>query len=377
MMKNTRSQTQFALFIGHFIACLFLAAAPNIAFGQDPQPFEVLVVGDSHISGQGLKEENKSYMLVKDLLESDVFGMTRRFNLKVKAHAGSRIKLHPVDRRKIKQTGEDPNKFYDMKANISSPSIRTQIDFAQSEYHDPGSVGLVMLSGCITDVSVGYIVSPFYPKRKLRERIKRFCGGSMFELLEHTAAAFPNAQIVVVGYFPIASQDSDTKAIARYFLKIMSFPSKLSFFFTNLLSRQFIKILRKCIAQRSKMWLSESNREIRGAIARINDGRDKPIAFFVESPITPDQSYGTKRTLLWQVGNNNVPDDETYEERKGVCARVMAEKKYKPYGKFSMRMCELSSVAHPSVEGSKAYAEAIIESLRSNGILISNKASPN
>ena len=52
-----------------------------------------------------------------------------------------------------------------------------------------------MLSGCITDVLVGDIVNPVYPEQKLRERIKRFCGGSMTALLRHTADTFPNAKI--------------------------------------------------------------------------------------------------------------------------------------------------------------------------------------
>jgi hypothetical protein len=48
----------------------------------------MLVVGDSLISAQGLREQNKFYYLVKDWLQADVFGASRRVNLKVKAHVG-------------------------------------------------------------------------------------------------------------------------------------------------------------------------------------------------------------------------------------------------------------------------------------------------
>jgi hypothetical protein len=60
-------------------------------FSDDSQPFEMLVIGDSMISAQGLQEKNKFYHLVKEWLQQEVFGTSRQVNLKVKAHSGSRI----------------------------------------------------------------------------------------------------------------------------------------------------------------------------------------------------------------------------------------------------------------------------------------------
>jgi len=353
-----------ALLIGVVFAGLSLVLFPTLASAQVVPPFEVLVVGDSHISGQGLRDKNKFYVLVNEWLKSDVFGTTRKVNLKVKAHAGSRISMHPQDLRDMKEAGDDINTFHYLEANLSSPSILAQIDIARKEYENPGSVNLVMLSGCITDVLVADIINPFYPEKRLRERIKRFCGESMSGLLEHTAASFPNAQVVVVGYSPIFSSKSDIKSMLRYFFKIISFPPKLQFVLTNPLSRQFLKPLRNRMATRSRIWLTESNREIRNAIAKLNAGRDRPRAFFVESPITEEYSYATKKSLLWEIGKNHLPNDETYDERKVGCAKVFGEMKYQHYGKLSTRMCELSSVAHPNVEGSKAFAEAIKNTLK-------------
>ncbi|MEO6051114.1 MAG: hypothetical protein ABIP78_07260, partial [Pyrinomonadaceae bacterium] len=146
----------------------------------------------------------------------------------------------------------------------------------------------------------------------------------------------------------------------------ISFPPKLQSGLNNPLGRQFLKPLRNRMATRSRIWLTESNREMREAIAKINDGRDRRRAIFVESPIAEEYSYGTKKPQLWEISKNHLPNDETYDERKAGCAKVFSEMKYQHYGRLSKRMCELASVAHPNVEGSKAYAEAIKNSLKAN-----------
>lgn len=329
----------------------------------------MLVVGDSHISGQGLKEPNKFYFIVKEWIQNDVFGTSRKLNLKVKAHAGSRINLHPDEVKAMKKTGDDVELPRYAEANVSSPSIWSQIEAARLEYPDPEKVDLVMLSGCITDVLVMDIVSPFYSMKKLRERIRKFCGSSMLELLSHITKTFPKARVVVVGYAPIASRKADIDTTALYFFKIIGFPPKLQFVATNPVMRQFLKPFRNKFAERSDVWLAESNREIRAAIAKTNSRFPNPRVFYVETPIKPESSYGTPDPLVWEVGRNHEPNDETYAERKAGCAKVFREMKYKYYGRLSTRMCELSSIAHPNVAGSRAYAEAIKNTMKTNVIL--------
>jgi len=342
-----------------------LLLLPQPAQADEPAPFEMLVVGDSHISGQGLREENKFYSLVRDWLQNDVFGTTRKVDLKVLAHAGARIELHQDELEKMQKVGDDINKFYEREANISSPSIRAQIDRARNEYKDPEKVELVMLSGCITDILVANTVNPFYNEKKLRKNITKYCNESMFGLLEHTKKAFPNAHVVVVGYFPIASKDTDVNTMTHYFLKILNLPPKLHFVFTNGLSRQPLKILRNKIAKRSALWLKESNRALLEAVERFNAKTETPSVLFVESPITDGSAFATKNTMLWTMGEDNLPNDETYADRMKVCSRVFGDLKFHHYGRLTMRLCELSSVAHPNILGAKAFATAIENKLES------------
>ena len=96
---------------------------PSPHFPRKRALFEVLVVGDSHISGQGLKPQNKFYSLVVEWLQNEVVGKGRKIDLKVKAHAGSRIDIHREELAEMKKVGDDVNKYYYDEANISSPSI--------------------------------------------------------------------------------------------------------------------------------------------------------------------------------------------------------------------------------------------------------------
>lgn len=358
MHRISKSQTRRIWPVGVLALAVCVLFVSRV-FSQELRPYEILVVGDSHISGQGLKEQNKFYFIVTEWIQNDVFGTARKVNLKVKAHAGSRITLHPGEVKAMQQSGDDINMPRYVEANLSAPSITMQVDVARVEYPDPSKVDLVMLSGCITDVLVMDIISPFYPMKKLHERIRRFCGESMLRLLDHVTTSFPNAKIVVVGYAPIASRQSDIKTTARYFFRIISFPTKLQFLGTNPVVRQFLKPFRNKFAERSDVWIAESNKEIMAGIEKTNSHFSAPRVFYVGSPIKSGSSYGTREPLVWEVGTSNEPNDETYRERLAGCAQVFTEMKYQHYGRLSTRMCELSSVAHPNVAGSRAFASAI------------------
>jgi len=357
------SRRQFIRHLGA-VAGLFLTSRnvlslPNFAFSDDLSPFEMLVVGDSLISAQGLREKNKFYCLVKEWLQDEVFGASRQVNLKVKAHSGSRIYLHEDEIEAYRKTEDDINKFHYPEINLSFPSITAQIDVARKEYEKPESVNLILLSGGITDVLVANTVNPFISEKKMREFIHKYCNQAMQELLEHTTQTFPNAAIGVIGYFPVVSTKSDVNQLSKYLFKAVKFPHMLQWTFTNGLSKQFMKILRKNMARRSRIWVSESNRELNEAIAKVNSGFEKPKVIFVESPITEKNCYGTKNTLLWETNKDNFPNDERYDDRKTECPKALKEIKFHHYGKLSARLCELAAIGHPNIEGSKAYAEAI------------------
>ena len=113
------------------------------------------------------------------------------------------------------------------------------------------------------------------------------------------------------------------------------------------------------MAQRSELWVAESNRAFQKAIASVNVNFKTDRIVFVPTPITSETCFATKRSMLWRTDKDNRPADEMYSTRKVECPNALAEIKYHHYGKLALRMCELAAIGHPNLAGSIAYAEAI------------------
>jgi len=139
--------------------------------------------------------KKKSYYLVKQWLEQEVFGASRKVNLKVKAHSGARIYLHDDELNNLLEAGDDINKFYNREINLSFPSIEAQIDAARKEYESAESVNLILLSGGITDFRVANLINPFFKEEKLRASVHKYCNEAMQRLLEQATETFPNASV--------------------------------------------------------------------------------------------------------------------------------------------------------------------------------------
>ena len=130
---------------------------------------------------------------------------------------------------------------------------RTQIDLARREYENPDAVNLIMLSGGVADITVSEILDPFKSNQKLREDITRYCYEGMLGLLEHAAENFPNAMIAVLGYYPIITSHTPMKKIVNDVLEIYNFPRWTKPLINTPLKRQFFKIYRKKMINRSRV----------------------------------------------------------------------------------------------------------------------------
>ncbi|EAB8931752.1 hypothetical protein DTY68_20970 [Escherichia coli] len=107
-MSNSYRPTRREMLRG--LASLGLAAALSgrgRAFARQDE-IEMLVLGDSLIWGQGLREEEKFYYLTKRWLEDDVFNGNGRVRLTVKAHSGSTIKLDPDEGQALERGNRSP-----------------------------------------------------------------------------------------------------------------------------------------------------------------------------------------------------------------------------------------------------------------------------
>lgn len=359
------SRRRFLEQIGAFAA--FALAGRNVfSFGlsdESGENFDFLVIGDSLVWGQGLREEHKFYHLTREWLQTEVFKNKRQVNLKVQAHSGASINLkqYETDALQAAEIGED--EFFHREVNLSFPSIRAQIDVARREYENPQSVNLIMLTGGITDIRLSTILNPLKSNDELKRAIAEHCNEKMFELLEHAAGEFPNAQIVVVGYYPFLSKYTPTSRIFNNVLEIYDVPQPVKSLINNPLNRQLLKRYRKKMVERSMIWAENSTLEFKKAVERLNAKFESQRAVFIESPIKAENSIGTKKTLLYEVGKKGKTEDALAAERMSVCGRTIDELKRLTNLKLRARTCELATIGHPNVEGSKAIAEAIKEKL--------------
>jgi hypothetical protein len=325
--------------------------------------YEMLVVGDSLIWGQGLKEENKSYSLVKKWLETEVFAGKRRVNLNLKAHSGASLTLPYEEAAVLKKLEKNSTEYLFREIPASFPSIWEQIDLARKEYADPNSVNLILLTGSITDVTLLEILKIFGDNKKLSADISKHCYESMLRFLKHAAATFPNALIVVGGYFPIVSNKTSTKKLFNAAFELYNYPRPLKPVLNNVVTRQFLKLLHKRVTKSSRIWFAESNLELQKAVNQLNAEIGAQRAVFVKSPFTEENSYAAEKTVLWELKKKGRLDDAYFKERLAQCKNELAPL-IKSGLSYNARFCELAAISHPNPEGAKLFAGAIQNTLK-------------
>jgi hypothetical protein len=363
------SRRQFLKTLGAASAVFLAGRAggglPVLAGSNDTKPFEMLVLGDSIASGHGLEEKDKFYTLAKNWLGEEIFKGARGVNVKVKAHSGTTLGLHPETAAALDAAEIDETDALHPEINIDYPTAEKQVDIAAREYTDAAQVDLILLTGGINDITTTVILDPFGDDEKLRRDTEKYCRGQMLDLLRHAGRAFPNAAIALIGYFPLVSQKTNSGKFFNAFLEVFDLPRPLKPLANNLLTKQFFKIFQKKSARRSGIWVAESNRCFQAAVNEFNAGLSVPRAVFVESPITEENCFGTKAPLVFGMGKKGRTEDLTYDSRSVECRNAAPALKKAPGLKYSVHFCQISGLAHPNIEGSRAYAESIETVLRS------------
>ncbi|NNE67785.1 MAG: twin-arginine translocation signal domain-containing protein [Pyrinomonadaceae bacterium] len=339
---------------------------PSLPFFGE-QDFELLVIGDSLIAGQGLIEKDRSYNLFKDWLETEFFKGKRNVNLMNHSHSGASLFLAEREIEGLKKGNRDPKKAYHKEVNFSFPSISAQVEIAADEYKAKGldaiDVDMVLMSGSLTDITSKKILDAFDRYGPLHKLIEKHCYEGMFRFLETATNVFPSAVFTIVSYFPMVSKKSSSGEIYNAVLELYDYPGFTKPILNNIVTKQFFKILHNRLNKRSRIFYEESSEAIKKAIKRINEKNGRLSAVFVESPIPVDRSFETKDSLLWGMGKKGRADDDMYDIRVEECGKAFKdiEDLDLPYGK---RFCELSGIGHPNPEGARLYAEAIANKIK-------------
>src|SRR5437870_6981153 len=160
--------------------------------GSGESQFNLLVLGDSILWGQGLKDEHKAWYQVKAWLQQTDGRDVRE---KIAAHSGALL-------GSAGETRAGAAVPLDREVNSAVPTVNEELDEALRFYTDVSQVDLVLVDGCINDVSVFNLLNAGNTTDGIGQLANNKCGRPMEALLNRTATSFPSAHIIVTGYYP-------------------------------------------------------------------------------------------------------------------------------------------------------------------------------
>ena len=282
--------TQKSLLVILAALVLFVSAAQTRA--QCPTPpetgsndhLQMLVLGDSILWGQGLREQQKSWYRVKCWLQ-DTTG--RIVDVEMKAHSGALIEGPPSSTQLFSSDNKE--------VNLPLPSINEELDEALKTYSDGAKVDLVLVDGCINDVDVRNLLNAAINTDTIRERTRESCGNAMTRLLRRVTTSFPNAHVIVPGYYRIISANTQDNVFIRLLVK------RLAGTFEG--RRPSDKEIRERLIVNSEVFYDNSTNSLREAVKQVNKEIEargsKQKVLFADIQFWPEHSFSARDTLLW------------------------------------------------------------------------------
>ena len=295
---------------------------------------DLVVLGDSVMWGQGLRDEHKSATIVAKGLNAKPV---------IIAHSGAVIgraahcALTPFP-------GEMPE---------SCPSILQQIGAYTG---DPGAAPIVLLNGGINDIDIRTILNPFTDPGDLSSDIRKYCHQDMVFLLTQVKLRFSNAntKIVVASYFPIITAASDFDFVPPL-MEFLGAP--LPRFIEFDLFDVGNPIVDKIIDLSAQFW-HESAAALAKAVSDVNIGTG-PRCFFANVPFTEDNAVFAPEAWLFGVGPapDFAAEDEVRESRRSQCDITFKN------DFFGREQCYRASAGHPNVTGAQQFAQAVLNAV--------------
>ena len=288
----------------------------------------IVTLGDSVPWGQGLPEEKRYDVLVREALRPKFPDIS----LEHIAHSGAVIGAQGAS-----------GGVADGEVPVPRPTIIEQCDAFTNA---PETVDLLLLNGGINDVGVARILNPFAIVPSLSARIRQACHDGMLTLLRKVSARFskPSCRILVTGYYIVLSDQSDPLKIGR----LLSLYGIARPPFSEIKSEVdfFNPILDRCLR-----FFSESTAQLRQAILEAGD----PRIVFVPSGFTADNAVFAPNALLWGLNEQLGPEDPVAAERQIQCDLV-----HPPSDILGRIGCDRASAGHPNIAGAVQYARQLL-----------------
>lgn len=352
-----------ALFV--FCSTQAQTSQPGISAKTD-RPLNLLVLGDSISWGQGLRDEHKAWYLVKSWLQA---ATRREVFERIEAHSGAVIGTP-------NQT--EPPISADLNGELSRayPTLHGQLDHALKMYADPGAVDLVIVDGCINDLDSRRLLNAANTPDGIRELAQTKCGLPVEKLLTRITSAFPNAHVVITGYYAILSEKSANDLFMRALAKRFYSPEANA-------PKMNDKNLRARLIAISREWYHTSDQMLSASARRVDSqlqakGSHQRV-LFADAGYGPENSFAATRSRLWGFDASALrkllvvftlgrvqlrANDERRSQRGELCRNLLPQvaaesPEEKMIREDRLLRCRLAAVGHPNRKGAAMYADAI------------------
>jgi hypothetical protein len=221
-------------------------------------------------------------------------------------------------------------------------------------------IDLVIIIAGINDVNVRNILNPTIDISSVVQATRSACYNEMSILLQQSAARFPNAKILVLGYYRMVSHDTAfgplillLSAIAA---AIGSAGGPLGSLVGGILGAAAAIALRDEIARRCEIFLQESNRWFSDAVneTRLIAGNNGRI-FFAYPAFADSNAIFASDPWIFGINANLTPQDEASASRSGACE--FAGSIYP--NDVNVTECKIASLGRPNRKGTLAYADIV------------------
>lgn len=348
------------------------------------EPPSMLSVGDSLMWGQGLRPEHRFRERVRGhlsrVLDRDVVELSLARSGAQLAADNSDAVLNDI------QNGTIPDHYgaddFSREVPAGVPTTHEQLRIAETvlehEGIDRSAIRFILLDGGINDASVTNILNPFvawseeYVFRGRNAWIvdrARETETEMVDTLETALDAFPNATVVVNGYFPVFSYASIAHGLKLKSIGALGGLVNLALPFTL-----------DSLVTASEAWRTASTHYIKRAIDRVSADHPDRTILFARSNIEGLHALFAPDSWLWEYkafpdgvpeGDDWVlflagatPEDEVIAERVTRCEALND-------GGLDVNevFCRLASLGHPNVAGATDYATSIVGVLEDEGAI--------
>jgi lysophospholipase L1-like esterase len=323
----------------------------NSASSIPRKPFRILALGDSVMWGQGLHPHEKIHQRVADAIQSANPHLRVRADLI--AHSGAIIGDPGDTTEPPVLTGE-----FSREVPIPYPTVFQQVERVLRRQRRSHAYDLILVCAGINDVHLRHLLNPADDSVEQR-MVERFYGRSK-ALMEKLTISFPNAQIVMCGYYTFFSKASQRELIALGMaalgFAVGGVVGALGGFVINMLTVDEI-------ITRSDWFAASVSNAVNAAIGELSSYSPEWGArlYYADPSYTSENAMFAPKPLLFGINLDLSPQDpaEIVQGRSDACDENAA--KLEPLERFG---CPKASVGHPNADGAARYAEAILAQMR-------------